>query len=683
MEVNLFEKIQNRRLLMKNLAGVALKNEWINLDTHNDIIEKVANDTLTIGVIGQMKCGKSTFLNAFLFENEVLPAATTPMTAALSVITYGEKESIEVEFYTTSEWDEMLAQANRNLSDAMGDKALESKIKAAKELVAKASCLGNGLTSLLNTKKKDDFCNLHKYVGADGNYVAITKLVKIYYPKEWLKGVEIVDTPGFNDPVVSREERTQEFLKKADVVLMLLYAGRAFDATDRDIVFEKIRSVGVGKLLIGINKYDLCYEQGETMEEIKGNVVSEVRKACREYRDPTISELLIDLEPIPFSANMALMAKIPMNEVQADENLSFHWKKSCDTFEIFTQKQMLKESLIGNLESAIQEIVGKSKVEILFRKPVNMIFQAGMNIKMQVESALNEKKLLYDALSMPDDELQERINGLSKAQKRIERKTARAIEELKEEYDDEVDKIITKLENLVETAQKEIDTIIDTSKKDSAKHQVQVRWEKLVEKELQREMGKTQKKLRNLLKDKSHDLGLEIEEIIRKYVEEPDELIDSFRDAIYIGLLNVGKQENHDVNGEEKVDSDDFSWTDLFWLPVLPIVGSIVIWDNRMHWRVNLREEMKNRLHEVDFCKFREDCLTNKPGYIAFMRVTVVNEILSSLISQLERLQNDKYKKENEREKLEVEISELKSNSKNIALQISEMQKLKSEIILK
>lgn len=54
-----------------------------------------------------------------------------------------------------------------------------------------------------------------------------------------MKGVEIVDTPGFNDPVVSREERTKEFLKRADVVLMMLYAGRAFDSTDRDILLIK------------------------------------------------------------------------------------------------------------------------------------------------------------------------------------------------------------------------------------------------------------------------------------------------------------------------------------------------------------------------------------------------------------------------------------------------------------
>lgn len=79
---------------MGNFAKTALQKQWIKQEEYDGIITKLENDTLTIGVIGQMKCGKSTFLNAFIFEDEVLPAATTPMTAALSVITYGSQRDI-------------------------------------------------------------------------------------------------------------------------------------------------------------------------------------------------------------------------------------------------------------------------------------------------------------------------------------------------------------------------------------------------------------------------------------------------------------------------------------------------------------------------------------------------------------------------------------------------------------
>lgn len=111
--------------------------------------------------------------------------------------------------------------AARSLDEVRGNTLEESKIKAAKELVEKANKLGTSLESFLGKTQEDSFTNLIEYVGADGKYISITKSVTIYYPKEYLKGVQIVDTPGFNDPVVSREERTKAFLNKADVVLLM------------------------------------------------------------------------------------------------------------------------------------------------------------------------------------------------------------------------------------------------------------------------------------------------------------------------------------------------------------------------------------------------------------------------------------------------------------------------------
>ena len=206
MNSNIFQDIQNKRNQFKKYAQRALENKWITEESFNEIIHKVENDKLTIGVIGQMKCGKSTFLNALIFQDEILPAATTPMTASLSVITYGEKKKLEVEFYTINEWEELKYQASRSLEDVNQDPNLKSKIKAAKEIVSKSIIIQNEIERLLGTIKQDSFENLIEYVGADGKYIAITKAVKIFYPSDYLKGVEIVDTPGFNDPVVSREE---------------------------------------------------------------------------------------------------------------------------------------------------------------------------------------------------------------------------------------------------------------------------------------------------------------------------------------------------------------------------------------------------------------------------------------------------------------------------------------------
>ena len=94
MAQNLFEELQERKQQLVAMIEQATKFGWIPAEQQKEMLTKLEQDRLTIGVIGQMKCGKSTFLNAFVFEEDVLPAATTPMTAALSVITYGPEKRI-------------------------------------------------------------------------------------------------------------------------------------------------------------------------------------------------------------------------------------------------------------------------------------------------------------------------------------------------------------------------------------------------------------------------------------------------------------------------------------------------------------------------------------------------------------------------------------------------------------
>jgi len=56
---------------------------------------------LKVGIIGRVKAGKSSLLNALIFEGvEVLPKAATPMTASLTLLKYAQTLSAEVEFYS-------------------------------------------------------------------------------------------------------------------------------------------------------------------------------------------------------------------------------------------------------------------------------------------------------------------------------------------------------------------------------------------------------------------------------------------------------------------------------------------------------------------------------------------------------------------------------------------------------
>ena len=248
--------------------------------------------------------------------------------------------------------------------------------------------------------------------------------MRLEYPLDYLKGVEIVDTPGFNDPIVSREERTKEFLKKADVVIMLLYAGRAFDATDKDIIFNLVRNVGIGKILIGANKYDLCYEQKETTEEIIEAVKDQLRRASDEYaHNNSIGDLVRKTEPILLSANMALMARMPLSKIQGDENWKFYYKRALDIFEIGNQNQMYEKSLMKKFEDAIKEQVIKSKDEILIAKPKNRITQMGENKSGEVEIAIAKLKEEIEISTMSKEKAEEAQYNVERAKKEQKRKS--------------------------------------------------------------------------------------------------------------------------------------------------------------------------------------------------------------------------------------------------------------------
>ena len=82
----------------------SLKSKLDEIYSGGKQLEK-QNDILKIGVVGQVKAGKSSFLNSLFFDGEsVLPRASTPMTAGLTVLRYGEENKFDIEYYNTSEW---------------------------------------------------------------------------------------------------------------------------------------------------------------------------------------------------------------------------------------------------------------------------------------------------------------------------------------------------------------------------------------------------------------------------------------------------------------------------------------------------------------------------------------------------------------------------------------------------
>ena len=688
MEQNLFEEFQNKKNKLKSLALKAKDFGWIDENRCKELIDKLEKDILTIGVIGQMKCGKSTFLNSFVFEDTVLPAATTPMTAALSVITYGEQKKVVAEFYTNDEWEEQKAQAARSLDDVAGDTMAESKIKAAKELVSKASRLGSNLRDYLGKTKEDSFENIIEYVGADGKYVSITKSVKIYYPKEYLKGVEIVDTPGFNDPIVSREERTKEFLKKADVVLMMLYAGRPFDATDRDIIFKNVSQCGIGKVLIGINKYDIPYcsdVNPEDEEQIKDYVKSEIAKACRESNDNTLSDILSEAEPIPLSAEMALLSELPMSKVNSEEALSFAWNRHCSNFGIGSQPEMRKWSQIDNLVNAIRNLIDKEKSQILFAKPLNAIYAAGGKLKMDNENALNQKKAEITMLQSPDDDLEEREYNLSKACRRLEKKLGF----LEDSLNDDVRTLVNNgediLEDLVDSACNKMENVVETdfgrfTKVESLQPKFDKIYSNLVNRDVKRKMKNLQDEGRHKFLSSIQDFFTDAEDILLKYLPDIDtrDFIKDLQGKIKLDMENVSL---FSKEGEEVTDA---GWLDIIGGLLGALGFGLVGAVGRAFTHNSTKIDLLNKINKIrdsfDCGDALQGAFANKDKVINTIRQKLIEGMLNPLQKKVEEIRNDKANKETKLEEAKAALDGLLEKKTILEVQLEEVASLKNAI---
>lgn len=270
-----------------------------------DNLDKLSNNNkvLKIGVVGQVNAGKSSFLNSLIFNGDnVLPKASTPMTAGLTVLQYADNNSFEVEYYNTREWEmfeskaemyrqgiEEISQQNPEMSKEDAQLVYASKTEnaiyvSANELVER--CSTNARKKIQDVAQKDikkfsdikDLAQvLENYVGAKGEYTSVVKCLVINLNDQRLKDIQIVDTPGVNDPVVSREERTRQFLGECHGVFFLSFSGRFFDSTDVEFLDNRIGANGIGSVVVVASKFDsaLC----DIASKSKGNLPQAVENA--------------------------------------------------------------------------------------------------------------------------------------------------------------------------------------------------------------------------------------------------------------------------------------------------------------------------------------------------------------------------------------------------------------------
>ncbi len=197
----------------------------------------LAEEEMSIVVVGEVNRGKSTFMNALL-GSRVFPPAATVCTAAVT-----------------------------RLRDGAPRATLEFRDGKRRDLALGADPAGQ-LREVVSRRNPD---------------AQSLSAVDVWFPNRFARdGVVLLDTPGVNDPEVWREQITIEAVGRADAVILLLDAHAVVTGTETAFLRQHIFGSMVSRVLFVVNKADQLTEAER--QKVWTRCQEQLAKACPDPR---------------------------------------------------------------------------------------------------------------------------------------------------------------------------------------------------------------------------------------------------------------------------------------------------------------------------------------------------------------------------------------------------------------
>lgn len=265
------------------------------------IPSKLENQSFSIGITGVMNAGKSTMLNALL-GNAVLGTSVIPETANLTLIKYAQEPYAVVNFWNAKEW-------TRIEEGASSLKGMEAFVKETK------NHFGNNFDAFITDEGKSERIkvedlNLYTSAKYSDKKCNLVKSVELYTDLKFVQeGVQIVDTPGLDDPVIQREEITLDYLSQCDLLIHLMNASQAATQKDVDFIIDALIYRNVAQLLIVITRIDMVKEK-ELQEVIAYTKASIEARLKEQNKASKLDEIIAKIAFVPIAGKLALMHKM-------------------------------------------------------------------------------------------------------------------------------------------------------------------------------------------------------------------------------------------------------------------------------------------------------------------------------------------------------------------------------------
>lgn len=305
-------------------------------------------------------------------------------------------------------------------------------------------------SGLINTEKLDPHIQanslqelnqkLLQFVGADGKYMPYTKAVQISLNNPNLKDLEVIDTPGVNDPIASREERTKALLKDCDVVFIVSPSNQFLTESDMSLFDRVSNKEGLQEIYFVASQADSAV--GSMSEVEKSNqhlptAFENVQKALSSQLNNIMGKLIEN-----YPNQREIFEKAIKNGVILASGVCFSMYKDFSNQASWERNQKTEEyhNALRNLRDAYPDAFSsddKSKESLLFLSNMGAIEERLekaaqekeklmlKNLKSKIESQANNLHSLIVQL----------LQDLEEEKKRIKNADISAIKEQIEAYE--------------------------------------------------------------------------------------------------------------------------------------------------------------------------------------------------------------------------------------------------------
>ena len=268
-----------------------------------------------ITLLGQVKSGKTSLVNAMGGWADLLPSDVNPWTSVVTSLhlTPGDarvETSARFQFMTEEEWDRLLTKGGR-IGEMAGRAGAESELQKIQTQIEQMrersrNRLGRKFELLMGQTHEyeyfdknlieryiclgDDFDLEPGTVGADnqGRFADITRSADLYLNSQSVPvPLCLRDTPGVNDTFMMREQVTIQAIRDSRICVVVLSASQALTSVDMGLI-RMISNLKSREVVIFVNRIDELADPARQIPEIE----TSIRQTLDTHHGPKDAEII-------------------------------------------------------------------------------------------------------------------------------------------------------------------------------------------------------------------------------------------------------------------------------------------------------------------------------------------------------------------------------------------------------